>query len=290
MAGSWHPLDLVSDADLRAYESDILTNFGEPTFDEKRSKALEDWLFPILRSNGFDPFRLVTRVEASKVLGYTGSAYTDRSAAATDSSPDDLALATIFATPGTDAIYVGSTQPFRGAFMRMLDAVSAVTGTLSVAYWNGVWKTIPIADGTVHVSGKTFSGGGSVTWTLPVDWQRRVLNGSDSIYWVRLTVSAVPTGATASQISVIRASSLRAPVTFRTLQLIFREAPTSQDGPWTEKADFYKGEAEQALQRALGIIGGEFDTDDSDQIDGDEATQTAAQAGGSGGGVALERG
>jgi hypothetical protein len=48
-------------------------------------------------------------------------------------------------------------------------------------------------------------------------------------------------------------------VVFRTLQLIFQEAPTGADGPWREKADFYKDEADAALQRALAICGGEFD-------------------------------
>jgi hypothetical protein len=285
---SWHPLDLVSDLDLVAYESAILTNFGSPTFDDKRTKALEDWLFPILRANGFDPYRLVTRAEVTKAFGYTAAAFSDLTSAAQDGTANDLNLAAVFAAVGTDALYIGSTKPFRGLFVRMLDAVSAVTSTLTVAYYNGVWRPVNIADGTRLASGKTFSGGGSVVWTLPTDWQRRRLNDSDSLYWAKLTVSATPTSATAGQISVIRRSSLCAPATFRTLQLIFQEAPTGQDGPWLDKAAFYKGEADLALQRALQICGGEFDTDDSDQIDGDEGTQTASQA--SGGGVALERG
>jgi hypothetical protein len=287
---SFHPLDLVADVDLRAYEGQLLDRFG-PVFEAKRTKALEDWLFPILKTSGFDPYQLVTRADPDVVFSYTGSTYTDRTSAAQNDTADDLNLATIFATPGTDALYLGSTQPFRGVFVRMLDSVSAVAGTLSVAYFNGVWTSLSIADGTTKASGKPFSGGGSVTWTLPTDWQRRKVNGSAPLYWAKVTVSATPTSAKAGQIGVIRASCLRAPATFRTLQLIFQDAKTSTDGPWQEKADFYRTEADAALQRALQVCGGEFDTDDSDQIDATEQTQTAAQASSAaGGGVILERG
>lgn len=287
---SWHPLDLVADVDLTAYEGKILERFGSRHFSDKRSKALEDWLFPILRANGFDPFQLVTRTEADTVFGYTSSTYSDMTTAAQNDTANDVNLATVFATPASDALYLGSATPFRGVFVRMLDTVSAVSATLSVAYFNGGWEPISIQDGTRKTAGKPFSGGGSVLWTLPTDWQRRIVNGSSSLYWVKLTTSATPTSATASQFSVIRASSLRAPATFRTLELIFREAPTGADGPWQEKADFYKNEADAALQRALQICGGEFDTDDSDQIDGTEADQTSAEVSTSGGGVILERG
>jgi hypothetical protein len=287
---SWHPLDLVSDQDLAAYEQKILTNFGPSSFTDKRTKALEDWLFPILRANGFNPYRLVTRVAVGKAFGYTGAAFTDLTTATQSDTADDVDLAAVFATPGTDALYIGASEPFRGVFLRMLESVSAVASVLSVAYFNGAWQALTISDGTAHTTGKTLSGGGSVTWTLPVDWQRRAVNGSDLLYWVKLTVTATPTAALAGQFGVIKSSTLRAPATFRTLQLIFQEAPTSADGPWAEKAEYYKGEADLALQRALQICGGEFDTDDNDLIDGNEATQTASQAsGGLGGGVALER-
>lgn len=287
---SFHPLDLVSDVDLRAYEGQLLSRFGA-VFDDKRTKALEDWLFPILTANGFDPYRLVTRAEVTKAFGYTGSVYTDLTTACQDTTDDDLNLATVLATVGTDALYLGSTRPFRGLFVRMTDSVSAVAGTLAVAYFNGVWSSLALADGTTKAAGKPFSGGGSVSWTLPTDWQRRKVNGSDALYWAKVTISATPTSAKAGQIGVIRASCLRAAATFRTLQLIFQDAKTSTDGPWDQKADLYKGEADLALQRALQVCGGEFDTDDSDQIGSTEETQTAAEASTKAmGGVVLERG
>ena len=288
---SWHPTDLVNDTDLYAYERTLPQVFGEELdWADRRTKTLEDWLFPILKGAGYEPQRLRTRHQADPIYAYTASAYVDKTAAAKDTTDDDLNLATIFATAGSDYLYVGSVAPFRGIFLRLLDSVSSATSTMTVSYWNGKWSALTIADGTRAVSGKTLSAGGSVTWTLPVDWATRPVNGSGARYWARISVSATPTGATASQIGVIRRSALCAPATFRTLALIFREAPTSQDGPWERKAAYYETEADAALQRALRIVGGEFDIEEppDDLISPAENAQTSEEA--SGGGWLLERG
>lgn len=277
---SWHPNDLVTDLDLRDYEESVLTSFGQTTWLGKRTKALEDWLFPILKGRGFDPFTLVTRAECDAVYGYTSSAYTDVTGETTSTTADDVNLATVFATPASDALFVGSAQPFRGLHLKLEDTVSSAAGVLSVAYWNGNWEPLLVADTTIQVAGKTLSAGGTVTWLLPYDWNRRVVNGSASLYWAKVTVSAVPTGARVGQISAIRHSSLRAPATFRTLELIMREAPTGENGPWDEKARYYAEQADNALQRAMQIVGGEFDTDASGQISPTEAAQTPEEAGG----------
>lgn len=276
---SWHPNDLVTDADLRDYEDSVLVSFGQTTWQGKRTKALEDWLFPILRGRGFDPFRLQTRAEADHVWGYTAATYTDYTDAVRDTTLDDLPVATVFATVGTDALFIGSAQPFRGLFWRLESAVSSVASVLSVAYWNGNWEPLTVADGTTQTAGKTLSAGGTVTWGLPYDWATRAVSTAATLYWVRVTLSATPTGATAGQVAVIRSSALRAPATFRTLALIFREAPASQDGPWLEKAQYYEQEADTALQRALALVGGEFDTDASGQVSETEAAQTTEEAG-----------
>ena len=263
-----------------------MTSFGQTSWQGKRTKALEDWLFPILKGRGFDPQRLRTRYEPDAVYAYTGAAYSDKTAAAKDTTAVDLNLATIFATAGSDCLYIGSTSPFRGLFVRMLDTVSSAAAVLSVAYFNGNWEGLLISDPTTQVAGKAFSAGGSITWLLPVDWVPRSVNGSDPFYWVKVTISATPTSAKAGQIGCIRASSLRAPATFRTLQLIFQEAPTSGDGPWRDKAQFYKEEADAALQRALVICGGEFDSDETDEISEAETEQTTDAVSG---GWTLER-
>lgn len=276
---SFAPNDLVSDDDLIAYESSLLTAFNAVDWQEKRRRALNDWLAPILRSRGFDLTRLRTRLEADAVLGYTASVYTDKTGASSDTTTDDLSLGTIFATAGTDALYVGSTQDFRGLSIRLLDSVSAVASVLSVAYWNDAWTTLAIDDGTAKIPGKTCSGGGAVTWALPDDWVGRMVNGIGPYAWVKLTVSATPTNAKASQIGVLTHSVLSAPATLRTLTLIMREAPTGGPGPWAEKAAWYESEADAALERALPLVGSEFDTDASDLVSPTEAVQTEADAG-----------
>ena len=271
---NWIPNDLVADADLEAYESAILTAFNRADWTEKRRRALEDWLAPILKTSGFDLERLRTRFDPASVLD---TDYTELLASSTDETADDLNLATLFATPATDAVYVGSTQVFRGLSIRMLDSASAVTATLTVKYWNDTWTTLVITDGTQKTLGKSFSGGGSVTWDVPTDWVPRPINASDPRYWVKLTMSATPTGATAGQLGVIRRSVLCAPATLRTLALIMHEAPTGGPGPWAEKAAWYETEADAALQRALPLLGGEFDTDVSGQLSAAEAAQTAEE-------------
>lgn len=284
---SWAPNDLVTDQDLRDYEAAILESFGQISWQAKRTKALEDWLLPILKSRGIDPHALRTRADVSQAFSYTASTYADKSGVINSASENDLNLATVFATAGSDALYLGYTQPFRGVFVRMLETVSSAASVLSVAYWNGSWENLLINDGTIQTAGKTFSASGSVTWLLPMDWVTRAVNNSTRYYWVKLTVSATPTGATASQIGVIKGSALRAPATFRTLQLIMMEAPTGSEGPWREKAAFYEKEADSALQRALALVGAEFDADASDQISPAEEAQTTEEV--SGGPFALER-
>lgn len=274
---SWRPNDLCTDADLLAYEQNILEQFNRTDWTEKRGKAIEDWLGPILRTHGFPLERLRTRYEVGAAYAYTGSSYSDKTDAVRSTTPDDLDLAATFATAGSDALYIGFKEKFRGLSIRLLDSVSSVSGTMTVAYWNDGWTNLTIADGTTKTTGKTLSGGGAVTWRVPDDWVTRPVNSSDALYWVKVTVSATPTGATAGQIGVIRRSLLCGPTTFRTLTLIFREAPTGSPGPWKEKADYYETEADAALQRALQVVGGEFDTDASDQVSDDEGEQTTAE-------------
>src|SRR5262245_37692116 len=97
---SWHPNDLVSDVDLQDYEQDVLANFGKSSWPAKRTKALEDWLFPIIKTRGFDPFRLITRAEPDLVYGFTGAAYSDLTSASKSTTEDDINLATVFTTVG----------------------------------------------------------------------------------------------------------------------------------------------------------------------------------------------
>jgi hypothetical protein len=200
-------------------------SFGQTSWQSKRTKALEDWLFPILTARGFLPHRLRTRFECDAVYGFTGSAYSDKTSAAKDTTEDDLNLATIFTTAGSDALY----HRLYGALPRAVRADGGHRRHGSVHPLGGLLeRQLGSPDGAGRHDadgGKTFSGGGSVTWLLPMDWMVRAVNGSTRYYWAKVTVSATPTSAKAGQLGVIRASSLRAPATFRTLQLIFPGSP-----------------------------------------------------------------
>jgi hypothetical protein len=286
---SWSPNDLVTDLDLEAYESTLRRDFGQVSFTEKRQAALEHWLWPRLAQAKFPAERFRTRYQPDAVYPYISGTFSDETADAKSQTVDDLNLAAIFATVGTDALYIGSTRPFRGLSVRLSDAVSAVTSTLTVSLWTDSWETVGVTDGTAKVAGKTFSGGGAVTWRVPDGWVVRSVNNSVPLYWAKLTVSATPTAATAGQIGVIRRSLLAGPATYRTLCLIMREAPTQQDGPWMPKAEWYEAQADRTLDLVIPSLGGEFDTlIEDDVISESETAQTTAEV--TQGGWSLERG
>jgi hypothetical protein len=278
----------VSDADLTAYERTALTQFGATDWQVRRQKAIEDWLFPKLEHNGFDPQRLRTRYAPDAVLAFTGAAYTDRTSDAQGTDPDTFNLATIFATPASDALYIGGDEPFRGLSIRMLEAVSAVDATLSVALWGDVWAAATLTNNGPG-GAKPFSKGGSLTWILPETLVPRPLGPiGDRLYWAKVTTTAVPTSAKCGQLAVIRRSRLCAPVTLRTLALIMREAPAQQEGPWEQKAEWYEAEAERAWNRVQSRIGAEFDTSADDVVNRAEATEQTSELV-SGGGWQWER-
>lgn len=274
---SWHPNDLLTDTDLVAYESTILTQFARLDWQDRRQRVLEDWLWPILRGRGLDPDKFRTRYQPDAAYGHTSSVYTDVLGALTSTTTDDLDLGTTLAAP-TDALYIGGARQFKGLSVRVLDSVSAVPATLTVQAWVDRWVTLSVVDGTQATSGVPFSAGGAITWTVPETWVPRAINASARVYWVRLLLSAAPTSAMVTQIGCIRRSLLGAPVTLRTLAYIFREAPTRQDGPWLQKAEWYEAQADFALERAIPLIGGEFDTTDDDLIDTTEGAQTLEEA------------
>lgn len=284
---SWSPNDFVTDQDLKAYERTILTQFGEIDWPAKRQKAIEDWLFPLMASSGFNPHRLRTRHQPASVFGSTSSVFTDYTSQAKSQTADDIPLATILAS-ATDALYVGAPWQFRGLSMRMLDAVSAQQRILTVEAWCDRWVNLAVTNGTEATDGVPFSKGGAITWMVPEDWVVRPVNNSSPYFWVRLRIDGVPTGAACGQVSVIRRSALAAAATLRTLYYIFREAPIAQDGPWDRKAEQYEQESQHAWERVLPLLGGEFDTVTVDDvIDQDEAAQTTDAV--SGGGWSWER-
>lgn len=277
---SWYPGDLVSDFDLLAYERTILSQFAVADWQAKRSKTLEDWIKPQMAAHGFAPERFRTRYVPDKAFGNTSSTFTDVLSAISNTTTDDLNLATTLAA-SSDYVAIGSHQQFRGVSVRMLESVSSVSATLTVELWCDEWRSVTVTNTTEATIGKPFSRGGTLAWTVPAEWVLRSLNSSDPYYWARIRLSAAPTGAKVGQVSCIRRSVFCAPATLRTLAMIFREAPVSHKSPWIEKAAFYEAEAHKALNRAWPLAGGEFDltTPPDDVIDTSEAKNTAEYAG-----------
>jgi len=274
---SWTPNDLVTDADLLAHHPTILSQFGKIHWGDARAKAIEDWLWPQLLAANYDPQRFRTRFAAEAVYIDANGTFSDVTAAAQSATADDLTLATAFAST-TTRLCVGSPSAFRGLSIRVTDTPNATAATLEVAVWCDQWRTLRVADGTQATLGVPFSRGGAITWTAPDEWVVRAVNGTIA-YWARLSLSVAPAAGQAGQVSVIRRSRLCGPVTHRTLSMIFRGAPLSQDGPWRDLADWHEREAEQALARVLPTLGGEFDTvTEDDVIDATEAAQTADDA------------
>lgn len=274
---SWAPTDLLADDDLLAYEPKILSQFGQIQWAPLRAKVLEDWLWPQLEAASFPAPRFRTRFAPDAVLIDAAGTFSDVTSAAQDATVDDLALATAFASTAT-RLCVGSAVPFRGLSCRMGETVNATTAKVTVALWRDGWQSVAVADNT-SVGGAAFARGGAITWTVPETWVPRTLSDTTPRYWARVTLSVAPNAGTLGQVAVIRRSRLCGAVTCRTLAAIFRAAPLSQDGPWREKADWYEAEAERMLQRALPLLGGEFDTvTEDDVVDADEAGQTADEA------------
>lgn len=272
---AWAPNDLVSDVDLIAYERTILTQFAALDWHSRRQKALEDWLFPLLEGRGFAPDRLRTRLVPTSAASTVSSVTTD--VTSTVATEDGITLSSAFAA-STDYLYIGHSEMFRGLSVRVTDAPNAVAGSLLLTLWTDRWQSPADVRNGAQAGNAPFAKGGAITWTMPESLVRRTINGT-SAYWARLAVSATPTsGSKLGPVSVIRRSRLCAPVTFRTLALIFREAPTGQDGPWREKADWYEQEAERSWARVASTIGGEFDTDNDDVISVTESGQTADAA------------
>jgi hypothetical protein len=198
--------------------------------------------------------------------------------ALSDATSDDLDLNDVFVTAGSDALYLGSRDPFRGVFLAMADSVNVTSSVLSMAYWNGAW-TAPssVVDGTIQTVGRSLSGAGRVVWSQPDDWFRRPLNNSPA-YWARLTVTVRPSDETrVGQILPLARSRLTYPTALFTLGLIYAEGWANTRGDWQTKASDYLTRAEAMLDRVLPLVADEFDIDASgatDRLEVNSVTRT----------------
>ncbi len=206
----WSSLTLVLDADLGVLEPEATASdapWGNVTWPNQRAEAKRDVRIWIERDYGFGMSdRVLDQYRPDQVFGYTSSAYTDYTPEASNEDEEDVDLAAVFATFGTDRLYVGFAAESDGLQVKMLDSFNAIASTLTAKYSGpSGWTSLSAVDGT-SASSKAFAKSGRVRWAIPTDWQRRTLNGSDALFWVELSVSAALTsGTSATQITVVRA-------------------------------------------------------------------------------------
>lgn len=256
---SWSHLSLVTDDDIGQLEPEAIQSgapWGATTWSTARAAAKRDlkvWLEADYPHIPAVTDRVRDRWPPSYVWGYTAAAYTDYTSAAKDDTEEDVPLATVFTTFGTDILYVGCDYEFEGLWVQLLDSLNANTATLTVAYWGPTgWTSLTISDGT-SVTSKTFAQSGRITWTLPTTWERRTLNGTDEYYWVKLTVSAALTaGTAATQMLPLRSpDGLKRVAAYLAVHHIYQglAAQAAVPADWRAQADKYLGKAETLYAR-----------------------------------------
>ncbi len=285
---SWSGLTLCTDANLGALEPEALNgHWGSITWPNQRAEAKRDlkiWLetdyahIPGVADKVKDTYR------ADVVLGYTSGIYTDLTDAASDDDESDVNLAAVFATFGSDKLYLGFPGEADGLSVKMLDSLNAIASILTVQYSGaGGWTALTVTDGT-SASGKTFGTGGRITWTMPTDWQRRTLNTDDAYFWIRLSVSAALTAGTkATSILQVKApDGLKRIVAYRALGYIYKnlaaQAPSVDYWGGRTQNQFKTGYWDQAdaLYATMRDKGGiPIDVDNDDTIEPSETNLTS---------------
>jgi hypothetical protein len=275
--------DLLTDADLEALDKDVFSNFGEQAaagLADKRRVAVQDFVQTRLEKEGYLPIFHLSRRAPDKVYQYTGAVFTDRSAAMSDKTADDLDAADVFVTPASDAIYVGLDRPFKGLWVGMLDAVNATASILDVEYWDGgQWKDVEsLVDETQIADLKSLSGGGGLRWVMPANWRKRTGIGGETVewrYWVKVKMSATPSaGSTLTHLLPILRSRLTRPAAYHALGLLYLENwGVSSTTEWREKGEKYLKMAEDELMQILPLVKDEFDVDESQAIEPEEPGQ-----------------
>jgi len=112
------------------------------------------------------------------VMLETGGTFTDKTTVAYSGASPYTAI--------NQNLYIGYELPFAQATFNLRTAASGLAGTWQ--YWNGsAWSKLTIADGT---SAMTTTG--TLSFTPPANWERRVVNGSRNKYFIRfLFASAI---------------------------------------------------------------------------------------------------
>ncbi len=253
----WSALTLVTDSDLGALEPEATNgHWKTTTWPNQRAEAKRDLKIRLETDFATIP-NVADKVkdthQPDAVLGFTSSAYTDFTNEAATKDEEDINLAAIFATFGTDKLYVGHSGEFDALDVRMMDSLNAIASVLTVKYSGpSGWTALTATDGTSN-SGKTFGKSGRITWTVPTDWQRLTLNDSnDAHFWLQLSVSAALTaGTSATQMLVVKApDGLKRFCAFQCLGYIYTnlaaQAPSTDYWAGRARNQFKTGYFDQA--------------------------------------------
>lgn len=145
--------------------------------------------------------RTIARVTATSALSETAtwSPEACKNNALTDLpnaiDGDATTTATVSLNSG-EYFYIGTRRPFGRVTFDFGGTVNANTATIAAAYVDGNhnWQALTVTDGTSS-GGKTWAQDGTISWTIPADWNSNGLVGSSRMYWVRLTPSSNLTGS-----------------------------------------------------------------------------------------------
>ena len=265
---SWAGLTLATDADLGALESEATAPdapWGQSSWQTQldgAKKELGIWIDTDFPETPMASDRIRDRWAAEKVFAETGGTFTDYSVEARDDTEEDIDIEAVYATPGSDYLYVGALWTYHGLFVHMLDSVNANASVLTVAYWaKDQWQTVPAqSDGTIAAAGKTLGQSGRVTFATPTDWERRSLNSTgEEYYWTRLSINnALTSGTSISHLLSLRQTdNLTLVHTYLTLSYIFGGLARQSTDPegWREQSNAYRTMAVELYER-LKLKGG----------------------------------
>jgi hypothetical protein len=148
----------------------------------------------------YDSSDIARAVGVGSVFAYVniGGTYTD---VTTNASTANTAYTGSFCAAASDAIFIGSTTPFkRIKFTKGAGGTYAGTaGALVVKYYNGAsFSTISasdVSDGTL-VAGNTLAADGTIRFPAPSDWAKGGGGSlSGTMYYIKLTTTLVPSPA-----------------------------------------------------------------------------------------------
>lgn len=256
------PGDIVTDADVAALDTRVLSEFGDDVdIASKREVALQHWLAPRLERRGLQPHEHKSRRTADAVYGQISSVTTSYASEADSVTVGDIPLGTIF-TGGdaTDSLYVMLQQPYRGLYVGMHETVNAATSISSVMVWTGQWSHVnSLIDGTM-VNSAPLARGGVISWRPSDVWQQRRFEDAYG-YWSKIYIGSLTATTVAAQLVPVVASRLTYPLALYTLGLVYEDAWRSGRGDWGDKSERMMDRAGMELDRVLPLIADEFDVD-----------------------------